>query len=138
MKDLRFRVWHIPGKKMYYRGYQKFLHALLCEDDGGDNDGRGRPVMRAPYSACVFLESTNLLDKKSREIYEGDFVRVVYKGRVIEDVVPEVPDMFGSKKMHPLDAILKKHGITGNPENLDVEVLGNEYETPDALKRTSS
>lgn len=129
MKDLRFRVWHLAENKMYYRGYQKFLHALLCDDDRGENDGRGKPVKRAPYSQCVFLESAGILDRNGREIFEGDVVRIRHKDRVIEGVVGEIPDMFGSKKMHPLDGLLKKNGIAGNPENLDIEVLGNEYES---------
>ena len=128
MKDIRFRVWHVKQKRMYYRGYQKFLHVLLCDDDYGENEGRGKPVERASYGECIFLESTGLFDKCQREIFEGDIVRVRYKGLDFQGSVEEVPDMFGTKKLHPLSGLLKKHGILGNPENLDLEVVGNEYE----------
>ncbi len=130
MKDIKFRAWHHPENKMYYRGYQKWLHVLLCEDDRGENDGRGRPVKRARYADCTLLESTGMLDKNHKEVYEGDIVRIHYKGKEFVDVVDSVPDMFGSRKLHPLAALLKKHGIPGSPENLDTEVLGNEYENP--------
>ena len=136
MKELRFRVWHTKENKMYYRGYQKFLHALLCEDDGGSNEGRGRPVKRASYTHCVFLESAGIEDKNRREIFEGDIVRIRHAGRCIEDVVGPVPDMFGSKKIHPLHETLKKNDITGDPARLDMEVIGNEYENPELLKKT--
>ncbi len=131
MKDLKFRVWHKKEKKMYYRGYQKFLHVLLCDDDEGRNDGKGTPVKRASYEDCELLESTSFFDKKGREVYEADIVRVRYQERSFEGVVSYIPDMFGSKKIHPLKSVLEKNGVTGNPENLDVEVLGNSYEHPE-------
>ncbi|MBI2095207.1 MAG: hypothetical protein HYT89_03470 [Candidatus Omnitrophica bacterium] len=135
MKDIHFRAWHSPENKMYHRGYQKWLHVLLCEDDHGENDGRGRPVKRARYADCVLLESAGVLDKNHREVYEGDIVRVLYKEKTFVDVVDSVPDMFGSRKLHPLAPLLKRHGIPGSLENLDIEILGNEYENPDLLPR---
>ena len=138
MKDLRFRAWHVKENKMYYRAYQKFFHVLLCENDGGDNDGKGRPIKRASYGDCILLEGTNLEDKNKKEIYEGDVVRVRYKSECFEDLVGSVPDMFGSRKLHPLQSILKKHGILGNPENLEIEVLGNEFEHPEILEKTQA
>ena len=128
MKDLKFRVWHLKEKKMYYRGYQKLLHVLLCEDDKGSNDGKGRPVKRASYEDCLLLESACFFDKDRKEIYEGDRVKIRYKNKVIQGVVDYVPDMFGSKNLHPLESVLKKNGVKGNPENLEVEVIGNEFE----------
>ena len=128
MKELKFRAWHLKENRMYYRGYQKLFHVLLCEKDAGDEEGRGRPAKRAPYGDCVLLESTGLEDKKGREVFEGDIVRVRHRGREFTDVVGSVPDMFGSRRLHPLQGLLKKHGITGNPDDLDIEVLGNEYE----------
>ena len=130
MKDIRFRVWYMKESRMYYRGYQKFLHVLLCEDDHGENDGKGKPARRASYGDCIFLESSGLYDKRQREIFEGDFVRGRYKNREFEGLVGEIPDTFGAAKKHPLHSLLKQHGILGNPENLDLEVTGNEYETP--------
>ncbi len=122
---------------MYYRGYQKLLYALLCEDDRGKNDGRGRPVKRASYTDCEFLESACVSDKRGKEIFEGDIVRVRYKDKFFEGVVDYIPDMFGSKKTHPLESVLLKNGIKGSPENLDVEILGNRYEHPDLIDRPS-
>lgn len=133
MKDIKFRVWHKKEDRMYYRGYQKWFWALLCEDDGGDNDGRGRPVKRASYADCVFLEGTGYYDTRQREVFEGDVVRVCYKDRVFTDVVESVPDMFGSRGVHPLDSVLRKRGITSNPHTLEVEILGDRYRQPELL-----
>jgi uncharacterized phage protein (TIGR01671 family) len=131
MKELKFRVWNLKDRRMYYRGYQKFLHVLLCEKDPAAPDDRGKPVKRAPYGECIFLESTGLEDKNRREIFEGDVVRVRHDGREFTGAVPTVPDTFGAGRVHPLQTLLKKHGITGYPERLDIEVLGNEYENPE-------
>lgn len=134
--NLKFRAWNVKENKMYYRGYQKLLHVLLCEDDLGENDGKGRPVKRAGYGDCVLLESTGLLDKSGAEIYEGDIVRIAYKGHTFTGVVAPVPDMFRSRKLHPLHDLLIKHGIPENPGNLEIEVLGNEYEHPKLVENS--
>ena len=128
MKDVQFRVWHIPENKMYYRGYQKLLHVLLCEDDHGANEGKGNPAKRAKYKDCLFLESTGLHDKNGKEVFEGDRVRVRLRSTEFEGTVDSVPDSFGNKNVHPLGDLLKKNGILGNPQDLEVEVLGNEFE----------
>ena len=133
MKEIKFRAWHDPESKMYYRGYQKWFHVLLCDDDLGENDGRGKPVRRALYRDCTLLETTGLLDKNQKEVYEGDIIRVRYKEKIFCGIVGTVPDTFGAGKIHPLKALLSQHGIPGSPENLDIEVLGNEYEHPDLV-----
>lgn len=128
MKDIKFRAWYYPESKMYYRGYQKWLHVLLCEDDRGENGGRGRPAKRARYADCDFMESTGLADKNGREIFERDILRVRCWDKEFEGVVGPVPDSFGSGGAHPLAGLLKEHGFNGYPENLEMEVIGNEYE----------
>ena len=138
MKSLKFKVWYFPENKMYYRGYQKFLSVLLCEDDKGSNDGKGKPVRRAAYDDCDLLESTSFVDRKGREVFEGDIVRVEYKEMAFIDVVQSVPDMFGSKNIHPLESVLGKRGIKGNPQNVDVEVIGNKYENPELLAKVQT
>ena len=134
MKDLKFRVWHLKENKMYYRGYQRLLNALLCENDLGENEGKGKPVKIESYDNCEFLESTSFIDKNGQEVYEGDIINVRYKDIAFCDVVGAVPDMFGSKGIHPLQSVLEKHGIKGNPERLDVEVIGNKFENPELLR----
>ena len=134
MKELKFRVWHRKEKKMYWRGYQKLTHVLLCDNDRGANEGRGTPLKRASYEDCELLEGTTFFDKHRREVYEGDVVRILYKGKgeavpcPYIGVVTYVPDMFGSKSLHPLESVLIAHGIQGNPSDLEAEILGNRFE----------
>ena len=137
MKEVRFRAWHVKEKKMYYRGYQKLFSVLLCEKDPQNDDGKGRPVKRAWYGDCFLLESTGLEDKNRREIFESDVVRVRRNDKSFTGLVGPVPDTFGAGKIHPLRDLLQKHGITGYPENLEIEVLGNEFENQGLLKECS-
>ena len=118
---------------MYYRGYQKLFHVLLCDHDPQDREGAGMPAKRASYSDCLLLESTGLEDKNRREIFEGDIVCVRRRGQEFTGTVGSVPDMFGTRKLHPLQSLLKKHGISGNPDDLEIEVLGDEFQNPELL-----
>ncbi len=133
MKEVRFRAWHTKEKKMYYRAYQRFFSVILCERDRTLDDGRGRPVKRAWYGDCFLLESTGLEDKSRKEVFEGDVVRVKLRDKIFQGVVGPVPDTFGAGKIHPLKELLQKNGITGYPEDLEIEVLGNEFEDQELL-----
>jgi uncharacterized phage protein (TIGR01671 family) len=131
MKEVRFRAWHVKEKKMYYRAYQRFFSVVLCERDPLVDDGRGKPVKRAWYADCFLLESTGLEDKTQKEIFEGDRVRVRFRDKTFVGTVGSIPDTFGAGKIHPLRDLLQKNGVTGYPENLEIEVLGNEFENQD-------
>lgn len=128
IREIKFRAWHKKEKKMYFRGYQKWFHVLLCGDDAGKEQGRGIPVKRESFEACELLESTDLEDIRGREIFEGDIVRVESGTQCFIDVVEGVPDMFRSRKLHPLHGLLARHGIADNAEDLKIEVLGNRFE----------
>ena len=128
MSEIVFRVWHRAEKKMYYRGYQKVTHVLLCEDDRGTNEDKGIPAKRASYEDCEFMQSTGLKDKNSREIFEGDRVRVRWKNKMTEGILEEVPDMFKSRGLHPAHPLLLAAGIPDGAEGIEMEVTGNRYE----------
>jgi hypothetical protein len=122
---------------MYYRGYQRLFSVLLCARDPEQDDGRGKPVGRAWYGDCFLLESTGLVDRAGQEVFEGDIVRVRCRGKMFSGVVGPIPDTFGAGKVHPLRDLLQKHGISGYPEDLELEVLGNEFENQEILKECS-
>jgi len=135
MKEIKFRAWHLKERKMYFRAYQKWFYVLLCENDHGEHEGNGRPVKKAFYADCIFLESTNLFDCRNNEIFEGDIVQMRQNGRLTRDVVGAVPDSFGSRR-HPLESLLVKHGFSA-ADKMEIEVLGNEFETPEYLREIS-
>lgn len=115
---------------MYPRAYQKLFCVLLCEDDRGENGGKGRPALRASYSDCVLMQSSGLEDRKGREVFEGDRLRVRAGGRSFEGVLEDIPDMYKSRRLHPLFSLLKAHGIESAPPDIEIEVTGNAYENP--------
>lgn len=133
MKEVRFRAWHVKDKKMYYRAYQRFFNVLLCDRDPASDDGKGKPVKHAWYGDCFLLESTGLEDASRREIFEGDIVRIRHRDLVFSGVVGAVPDTFGAGKIHPMRELLQKHGVSGYPDNLEIEIMGNEFENPELL-----
>ena len=135
MKEIKFRAWHLKDKKMYFRAFQKWFYVLLCDDDRGERGGNGRPVKKAFYGDCFFLESTGLFDRRNTEIFEGDIVRVRQNEREILDVVGTVPDTFGSRR-HPLEALINKHGLSA-ADKMEIEVAGNEFEAPELLAEVS-
>ena len=126
MTEIAFRVWHRKEKKMYYRGYQKLTHVLLCEADIAHPEGV--PVIRASYEDCEFMQSTGLKDHQGREIFEGDRVQVRWQNKCIQGILNEVPDMFKSRGLHPLHPLLVSAGIPDNAEGLRMEVTGHRYE----------
>ena len=60
MREIKFRVWHYKTKKMYFRGYQKWFHVLLCGADPKKPEGPGIPVARASFGDCHMMESTDI------------------------------------------------------------------------------
>lgn len=125
--DFKFRVWHRPEKKLYYAGYQKLFSVVLCDDDHGANDGRGIPVKDAHYDDCDFLQGTGVLDVTGREIFEGDYVKVKTREQEAVGIVDNIPDMYKSRGLHPMQELLDQLGI--KPEDdVTFEIVGNRYE----------
>ncbi len=133
MLEIKFRVWHKKEQKMYFRGYQKLWHILLCEDDQGSFQGKGVPVKRGRFEDCELLQTTGLTDKNGREIFEGDIVRILCGEKIFTDTVESIPDMFKSRRLHPLHDLLSRSGVSDREENMEIEILGNRYENPQKI-----
>lgn len=130
MRDIKFRVWYLPEKKMYYRGYQKLTHILLCDNDQKE----GIPVKRVPYKDCEMLECTDIEDIHGRLIYEGDLVQIHWENKNYFGEVGEIPDMFRSRGLHPIHGLLHQFKIPDDAKNLSFEIMGNTYENPSLSK----
>lgn len=129
MSEITFRAWDKKEKKMFYRAYQKLFHVLLCEDDGGKSGGHGTPVKRASYDDCILMQNTTVFDKRGIEIYESDIVRIKTPEKTFEGPVESVPDMFKSRRLHPLLSVLEPNGISDSNQIQEIEIIGNIYES---------
>lgn len=145
MREIKFRMWEKKSKKMYdverinfkdhhlYMWNSKFYSSSLLN-----------------FKDVELMQYTGLHDKNGKEIYEGDIVRVKfrkgfwkykdkmyygYKNGSVEYCV----DCFivyinGYKEtIYPLSSF----GDTGKPIEW-LEVIGNIYENPELLERSSN
>lgn len=128
MSEIVFRGWDRKAKKLYYRAYQKLLYVLLCEDDRGRNHGKGTPIKRCSHDDCDLMQSTHLEDCKGVEIFEGDRLRIHYQGKDYVGVLENIPDMYKSRRLHPMQELLDIHQIPKNARELEYEVIGNWYD----------
>jgi len=125
--EFKFRVWYRPEKKLYYAGYQKLFSVTLCEDDHGSNEGRGLPVKDVHYDDCEFLQGTGILAVDGREIFEGDHVKIKSAGQEYRGTVDNIPDMYKSRGLHPMQELLDQFGLQAEDE-LSFEITGNRYQ----------
>ena len=122
-----FRAWTDEGKVMYYDVYPFKDGTLLLSYDKIAFD-------EVPASDFILMQSTGLLDKNGKEIYEGDIVK--YEAgcnTVTEEVVYD--KNFAGFGVKDADAvIIFTFGELAEDIGLhSLEVIGNIYENPELL-----
>ena len=122
-----FRAWTEEGEVMYYDVYPFKDGTLLLSYDEIAFD-------EVPASDFILMQSTGLLDKNGKEIYEGDIVK--YEAgcnTVTEEVVYD--KNFAGFGVKDADAvIIFTFGELAEDVDLhSLEVIGNIYENPEFL-----
>ncbi len=129
--ELKFRAWHKPTKRMFeVHGFNK---AFVWDEslDGPHTDA----TLPADRADCVLMQSTNLLDKNGKEIYEGDIVRAaaMYHGQpgtpftaviIYNEHIGQYQISYKSAGGFASDEIYFRHQI---------EVIGNLAENPELV-----
>ena len=120
----KFRAWTEEGKAMYYGVYPFRDDALLLSYDEIAFD-------EVPASDFILTQSTGLLDKNGKEIFEGDIVRFT-----LTDGFNYVTNEDGVVT-YKLGAFYVVNGLAeyliSDINTSKVEVVGNKYENPELL-----
>lgn len=133
-REIKFRVW--DGNKMTDQIRLEFAHGLRLVSTsnlGFDMIGDDK---------CILMQSTGLLDKNAKEIYEGDIVVVPNQNydpsngddNNLIKVVSYHVNRFGIEDMKAGEFEELYDYWTGENETEDIEIVGNIYENPDLLK----
>ena len=130
MKEIKFRAWDKERKKMEYKDWYDLA--------------RYGWIQHEYWNDFIFMQYTDLKDKKGKEIYEGDIIKINYlKDSTSKYIVrfgdydfePYWEQFYGyylqeGKRTIPLD-----YYHTRNIQNKKgLEVIGNIYENPELLK----
>ena len=118
MRKLKFRAWN--GKKMFYTNDQHTVWVGgKCASINGSDLAQKETI---EYENV--MQFTGLLDKNSKEIYEGDILtdNIVVKWR--DDWASFALDKYGWMHDHYFG-----EGVNAK----DIEIIGNIYENPDLL-----
>jgi uncharacterized phage protein (TIGR01671 family) len=86
MREIKFRAWHIPTKKMF----DVFSWCKDCVfEDSMDGVGTS-PTLPAEAKDCVLMQFTGIKDCNGKEIYEGDILKSRYFNGSEYDCLQEV------------------------------------------------
>lgn len=126
---LRFRVWIKEEKCFadyietirYYAKEVDLCWGEICESDCFD------------FEDVIFTQSTGLCDKKGKEIFEGDILKVVDKYEYTGGSIETVSYSKAQASFVTTDVERNIYKLC-NTLMFDVEVIGNIYQNKDLLK----
>ena len=122
-----FRAWTEEGKTMYYDVYPFKDGTLLLSYDGFAFD-------EVPASDFILMQSTGLLDKNGKEIFEGDIVKYESGCYTYTEEVAynKIFAGFGVRDANA-NVILTFWVLAENIDLSSLEVVGNIYQNPELL-----
>jgi uncharacterized phage protein (TIGR01671 family) len=129
MREIKFRVWHKPEKKMHSYLKAKFGKATNITLEGKFKDVEQITTKTVPNDDLEVMQFTGLKDKNGTPIFESDIVRFTEKGN---EIIAEIV----WKDREALFAIKTKFGwgSFALQDEKDIKVIGNIYENPNLLK----
>ena len=124
-REIKFRAWHKDLKKMFKIG-QITLEKGTWNFEPNDRDFIGMSIPSQP--SFVLMQYTGLHDKNGKEIYEGDILKVYYKGMSGVGYVEYDNDYCEYKIIINTDK-----DYFSLWKSIDLEKIGNIYDNPELL-----
>ncbi|WP_371378820.1 YopX family protein [Sporomusa aerivorans] len=126
MREIKFRAWDAENKTMFGSNCPN----MLVHFDGQLNsfDVLGDTVGTYKTKQLALMQYTGLKDKNGKEIYEGDIVYMVANGITGPRAIEFKDGSFGVKPLKDSEDLWFIEVW-----HMDVEVIGNIYETPELL-----
>lgn len=122
-----FRVWDKENEKMVYpngNGYFNLKNDTVIDGNGELFD----LVCQETVDNCILMQSTGLVDKKGKEVFEGDVIE--YEGMIADVIYCEDEAKFIIK--YKIDFFCIEDCNVGYMKTY--EVIGNIYENEELIK----
>lgn len=119
-----FRVWDKNNKKMVYpngNGYFNLKNDTVIDGNGELFD----LVCQETVEDCILMQSTGLVDKKGKEVFDGDVIKY-------EDIIASVV-YFKDKARFVLEDNYNSIEDCDNEYMKTYKVIGNIYENEELL-----
>ena len=129
MREIKFRCWDTENKEM-----------LEIEDLHWDECTREFLIRTTMYSdyftpeEMILMQYTGLHDKNGKEIYEGDIAKVE-KIDLAQIIWDKDRMAWGIK---PINDFYFDSPLLADNTDLELEVIGNIYDNPELLERSSN
>lgn len=129
MRQIKFRMWNKEIKEMYDVGLINFQQRLIFM-----KHYEGYTQSSFALEDVELMQFTGLHDKNGKEIYKGDIAKVE-KIDLAQIIWDEDRMAWGIK---PINDFYFDSPLLADNTDLELEVIGNIYDNPELLERSSN